>query len=150
MREASRRWKDSACKMARREGCWRCESEREWKGRRPRSKRGPGKENEWEKETSLPHGGRRGPYTERQWYDERIGGRPWDVETAGGERKRKKELRCKRVKRERRKGNGKENRGKNEENKRSENAGKTKMGDRMFLDAKWRRREERNASVGPL
>lgn len=30
---------------------------------------GPRRENEWEKETSLPHGERRGPYTERQWYD---------------------------------------------------------------------------------
>lgn len=52
---------------------------------------GPRRENEWEKETSLPHGERRGPYTERQWYDERIGGRPRDVERAGGERKIEKE-----------------------------------------------------------
>lgn len=42
-------------------------------------------ENEWEKETSLPHGERRGPYTERQWYDERIGGRSWDVRGGEGE-----------------------------------------------------------------
>lgn len=85
MREASRRWKDSACKMARMER--EREREKAWKGKRPRSKRAQA-----EKETSLAHEGRRGLYTERQWYDERIGGWPWNA--GGGKRERKgRELR---------------------------------------------------------
>lgn len=51
----------------------------------------PGRNGPWDRTSGRKkrafRARRRGPYTERQWYDERIGGRPWDVE---GKRVRKR------------------------------------------------------------